>query len=123
MNKIYLIGLCILCCLCCFGCEDDSPQGNSLVSGSFCFPASGGNLIDQLYASSEWRIQVSTRINFIRVTPNSGSGSPNPINLTIVANVNNDTDSRSAILELIIDGEVKTYSIFQDGTLIQTCTP
>ncbi|MGL4293766.1 MAG: BACON domain-containing protein [Bacteroidales bacterium] len=105
------------------GCNDnagDIKQGLTVID-NICFSTDGGDVSNTLLANDSWSITLPGDNLWLSVSPGSGQGSANPINLIFNAQVNNNTGSRSQQVILRIGDKTFQYTANQDGTLNQVC--
>ena len=83
-----------------------------------CFSPEGGNVSQEFYAPEDWSVSYDNNskiASWLSISPSSGSGSDELINLQLTATVNNDMQSRQQIFYITIGGTKYTYSVTQDG--------
>lgn len=97
----------------------NTPKG--LTIDNLCFSLDGGNISNNLRADEAWSIQIAGNDPWASVTPSSGTGSTSLIPLIFTVNVNNNSQSRSAIMTITIGNEAIKYILNQDGTSQQIC--
>ncbi|MEG1616350.1 MAG: BACON domain-containing protein [Bacteroidales bacterium] len=103
-------------------CNDEKNGPGLQNVDTLCFTIDGGDTSEELVAEQAWSISVNAGTDpWLTVSPLSGGGSTDPINLIFKALVNNNAQSRTAEVTITIGTKKYTYSVFQDGTTENSC--
>ncbi len=121
-NKISFLCLSLLALLlfACDGKSENHGAGLQDING-LCTSSEQNNVSNQLRAEEAWSITIADNGDWLSVSPSSGTGSVNLINLIFNVQANNNAQSRSTEVEVLIGDTSYPYQFSQDGQTQKAC--